>query len=48
MRRQRLAEEIEEVFDGSGGTYGSPKVFVELVRRGWLASVGEHRRQTHG
>ncbi|MBN0049159.1 transposase [Streptomyces actuosus] len=35
----RLAEEIEEIFQRSGGTYGSPKVFVELVRRGWRVSV---------
>ncbi|MGW5203040.1 IS3 family transposase [Streptomyces spiralis] len=39
VRRQRLAEEIEEVFHRSGGTYGSPKVFIELVRRGWRVSV---------
>lgn len=34
-----LAEEIEEVFHGSGGTHGSPKVFIELVRKGWRVSV---------
>ncbi|MFB9739462.1 IS3 family transposase [Streptomyces sp. NPDC057386] len=39
MRRQHLAEEIEEIFHRSGGTYGSPKVFIELVRRGWRVSV---------
>jgi transposase InsO family protein len=39
VRRQQLAEEIEEIFHGSGGTYGSPKVFIELVRRGWRVSV---------
>ncbi|MDI9883726.1 IS3 family transposase [Streptomyces sp. HNM0645] len=39
MRRQHLAEEIEEFFRDSGGTYGSPKVFIELVRRGWRVSV---------
>ncbi|MCZ4507444.1 IS3 family transposase [Streptomyces sp. ActVer] len=39
MRRQRLAEEIEEIFRSSGGTYGSPKVFIELIRRGWRVSV---------
>ncbi|MFF5306741.1 IS3 family transposase [Streptomyces sp. NPDC013161] len=39
MRRQHLAEEIEEIFRCSGGTYGSPKVFIELVRRGWRVSV---------
>lgn len=39
VRRQHLAEEIEEIFQQSGGTYGSPKVFIELVRRGWRVSV---------
>ncbi|WP_225102538.1 IS3 family transposase [Streptomyces sp. CoH27] len=38
-RRQHLAEDIEEIFRGSGGTYGSPKVFIEFVRRGWRGSV---------
>ncbi|MFJ9800004.1 IS3 family transposase [Streptomyces wuyuanensis] len=39
VRRQHLAEEIEEIFHRSGGTYGSPKVFIELVRRGWRMSL---------
>ncbi|MEU6497843.1 IS3 family transposase [Streptomyces sp. NPDC046984] len=39
VRRQHLAEESEEIFHWSGGTYGSPKVFIELVRRGWRVSV---------
>ncbi|MFF4185436.1 IS3 family transposase [Streptomyces sp. NPDC001691] len=39
VRRQHLAGEIEEIFRGSGGTYGSPKVFIELIRRGWRVSV---------
>ncbi|MFJ9591065.1 transposase [Streptomyces acidicola] len=39
VRRQQLAEEIEEIFHGSGCTYGSPKVLIELVRRGWRVSV---------
>lgn len=39
VRRQQLAEEIEEIFRESGGTYGSPKVFIELVRRGRRMSV---------
>ncbi|MFJ9712033.1 IS3 family transposase [Streptomyces sp. NPDC101234] len=39
MRRQHLVAEIEEIFRRSGGAYGSPKVFVEPVRRGWRVSV---------
>ncbi|MFE4053697.1 IS3 family transposase [Streptomyces sp. YIM B13518] len=39
VRRQHLAEEIEEILQRSGGTYGSPKVFIELVRRGRRVSV---------
>ncbi|MFJ8785112.1 hypothetical protein [Streptomyces sp. NPDC102476] len=33
VRRQHLAEEIEEIFQQSGAL--SPKVFSELVRHGW-------------
>lgn len=39
LRRARLEEEIRAIFDESGGTYGSPKVFVLLVRAGWRVSV---------
>jgi len=39
QRRLSLAEEIKRIFDESGGTYGSPKIFVELVRAGWRVSV---------
>ncbi|MFE5894909.1 IS3 family transposase [Streptomyces sp. NPDC056462] len=39
LRRQRLADEIEEIFTESGGTYGSPKIFILLVRTGWRISV---------
>lgn len=39
MLLQHLAEETEEIFRCSGGTYGSPKVFIELVRRGRRVSV---------
>ncbi|GHJ99407.1 transposase [Streptomyces sp. Y2F8-2] len=39
MRQQHLGEEIEDIFRRFGGTYGSPKVFIELVRRGWRMSV---------
>lgn len=38
-RRERLVEEIVRIFESSGGTYGSPRVFVELVRAGWRISV---------
>ncbi|MGK5447400.1 DDE-type integrase/transposase/recombinase [Streptomyces radiopugnans] len=30
---------MEKIFRCSEGTYGSPKVFIELVRRGWRVSV---------
>ncbi|WP_331751519.1 IS3 family transposase (plasmid) [Streptomyces globisporus] len=39
LRRQSLAAEITEIFSESGGTYGSPKIFVPLIRRGWRVSV---------
>lgn len=39
LRRQQLAEEVGEIFGESGGTYGSPKIFTLLVRRGWRISV---------
>lgn len=39
LRRQRLADEIREIFTESGGTYGSPKIFILLVRKGWRVSV---------
>ncbi len=39
LRRQRPADEIEEIFTASGGTYGSPKIFRLLVRRGRRVSV---------
>lgn len=39
LRRQRLADEVKELFDESGGTYGSPKIFILLVRKGWRVSV---------
>ncbi|MFF4958911.1 transposase [Streptomyces sp. NPDC001222] len=35
----RPAEQIDEIFHGSGGTHGSRKVFIELVRRGRRVSV---------
>jgi putative transposase len=39
-RREELAEAIRAVFDGSGGTYGSPRVTLELRAAGWR--VGEN------
>lgn len=39
LRRQQLADEIKEIFTESGGTYGSPKVFILPVRKGWRISV---------
>ncbi|MFE2179237.1 IS3 family transposase [Streptomyces sp. NPDC059455] len=35
IRRGRLAEEIRRIFHDSGGTYGSPKIWITLVRKGW-------------
>ncbi|MFF3879077.1 IS3 family transposase [Streptomyces sp. NPDC001978] len=29
----------KEIFEGSGGTYGSPKIWILLVRQGWRVSV---------
>jgi transposase InsO family protein len=39
VRMGRLAEAIERIFKDSGGTYGSPKIFIELVRAGWRVPV---------
>lgn len=39
LRRQQLTDEIKKIFAESGGTYGSPKIFTLLVRRGWRVSV---------
>lgn len=40
QRRAELAVKIREVFDASGGTYGSPRVTLELHAAGW--QVGEN------
>ncbi|MEH1017990.1 IS3 family transposase, partial [Micromonospora sp. CPCC 206060] len=37
-RRTRLAAAVRRVFDTSGGTYGSPRVGVELREQGWRVS----------
>ncbi|MFF8423460.1 IS3 family transposase [Streptomyces sp. NPDC015680] len=39
VRRGKLAEAIKQIFEGSGGTYGSPKVWIRLLREGWRVSV---------
>ncbi|MGW0886551.1 IS3 family transposase [Streptomyces sp. NPDC002671] len=39
LRRQHLMEAVKEEFDTSGGTYGSPKIWIRLVRQGWRVSV---------
>ncbi|MCX4428566.1 IS3 family transposase [Streptomyces mirabilis] len=39
VRRGQLADAIRQIFDESGGTYGSPKVWITLVRQGWRVSV---------
>ena len=41
-RRSRLDEAVRESFDDSGGTagtYGSPRVFEDLLEAGWVVSV---------
>lgn len=39
LRRQHLIEAVKEEFHTSGGTYGSPKIWIRLVRQGWRVSV---------
>ncbi|MET8186680.1 IS3 family transposase [Streptomyces sp. NPDC005246] len=39
VRRGQLADTIRQIFESSGGTYGSPKVWLLLVRSGWRVSV---------
>ncbi|MGW2818937.1 IS3 family transposase [Streptomyces sp. NPDC001415] len=39
VRRGRLADAIQQVFEAPGGTYGSPKIWITLVRDGWRISV---------
>jgi putative transposase len=39
QRRDELVERIEEIFDASGGTYGSPRVTVELKDQGMNVSA---------
>jgi putative transposase len=37
-RRARLAVAVRQVFDDSGGTYGSPRIGDELPEQGWQVS----------
>jgi hypothetical protein len=37
-RRVRLATAVQKVFDDSGGTYGSPRIGMELREQGWQIS----------
>ncbi|WOX16117.1 IS3 family transposase [Streptomyces sp. N50] len=39
LRRRHLAEAVREEFIDFGGTYGSPKIWIQLVRQGWRVSV---------
>jgi transposase InsO family protein len=39
VRMGLLSEETERIFKDSGGTCGSPKIFIELVRAGWRIPV---------
>lgn len=38
-RRIGLAEQVGALFERSGGTYRSPRIFIELMRAGWRVSV---------
>src|SRR3954454_15742662 len=37
-RRNRLTAAVRKVFDDSGGTYGSPRIGIELREQGWQVS----------
>ncbi|MFD4527300.1 IS3 family transposase [Streptomyces sp. NPDC058470] len=38
-RHLRLVQAVKEEFTSSGGTYGSPEIWIALVRKGWRISV---------
>jgi transposase InsO family protein len=38
-RRAELADRIGQLFDASGGTYGSPRITLDLWAQGWQVSV---------
>ncbi|MDP9397171.1 MAG: IS3 family transposase [Actinomycetota bacterium] len=37
-RRGQLAGAVQEAFEASGGTYGSPRITLELREAGWRVS----------
>jgi transposase InsO family protein len=39
QRRQDLADRVAKIFAESGGTYGSPRVALDLWEQGWRVSV---------
>ena len=39
VRRARLEERIIHFFTESGGTYGSPRITLDLWAQGWKGSV---------
>jgi transposase InsO family protein len=41
LEERRLVKEIEQIWDDSDSTYGSPRVTVELRRRDWVVN---HKR----
>ena len=41
LEERRLVKEIEDIWDESDGTYGSPRVIIELGKRGWAVN---HKR----
>jgi transposase InsO family protein len=41
LAERRLVKEIEDIWEESDGTYGSPRVTVELGNRGWVVN---HKR----
>ncbi|WP_159025350.1 IS3 family transposase [Streptomyces pluripotens] len=48
VRRGKPADAIRKIFDESGGTYGSPKAWITLVRQGWKVSVNTVARLMAG
>ncbi len=41
LAERRLVKEIEDIWEESDGTYGSPRVTIELGKRGWVVN---HKR----